>query len=222
LDLSGGSAVKLLIVLLTLLCLTLTAIPATAGNIYDNGPVNGEVDAFTINFGFSVTDTFTVSNGNGNIGGMNFYAWLFPGDTLESIEVQVGSQAFGNNLMDLTAQTSQSNCFANGFGFNVCQESTTFNGPSLSNGNYWVTLQNGVVTNGDPVFWDQNSGAGCQSQGCPSLAEEYEEGTIPSEAFTLTAQGTTTSTGSTPEPSSILLLASGVIGAAGMLRRKLF
>ena len=211
---------KLLIVVLTLVLLTVVAIPAMAGNIYDNGPVNGQVDAFTINFGFAVTDTFTVSNGNGNIGGMNFYAWLDPGDTLESIEIQIGNQPFGNNLMDLTAATTQSNCFANGFGFNVCQESTTFAGPSLSNGNYWVTLQNGVVTNGDPVYWDENSGAGCQSPGCPSTAQNNSYESIPSEAFTLTAQGTT-STGTTPEPGSILLFASGVVGAAGMLRRKL-
>jgi hypothetical protein len=214
--------VKLLIVVLILLLLTVVAIPAMAGNIYDNGPVNGEVDAFTINFGFSITDSFTVSNGNGNIGGMNFYAWLDPGDTLESIEIQIGNQPFGNNLMDLTAQTTQSNCFLNNFSFNVCQESTTFAGPSLSNGNYWVTLQNGVVTSGDPVYWDENSGIGCQSPGCPSTAQNNSFEGIPSEAFTLTAQGTTTSTGTTPEPGSILLFASGLVGAAGVLRRKLF
>ncbi len=194
--------------------------PLAQGNVYDNGPVNGQVDAFTINFGFSVTDSFTVSNGNGNIGGMDFYAWLEPGDVATSIEVQIGNQAFGNNLMDMTVALTQSSCFVNHFGFEVCRESSTFNGPSLSNGTYWVTLSNGIVNDGDPMYWDENSGAGCMSPGCPSQAQN-DTGSIPSEAFTLTAQGTTTSTGSTPEPGSILLFASGFFGVAALLRRKL-
>ena len=54
---------KLHIALFTLLCLTLAAIPAMAQGIsYDNGPVNGQVDAWTINFGFAVSDTFHISN----------------------------------------------------------------------------------------------------------------------------------------------------------------
>ena len=213
---------KPLIVLLTLLCLTLTAIPVMAGNVYDNGPVNGQVDAWTINFGFAVSDSFTVSNGNGNIGGMSFWAWLIPGDSITSVEIQIGNSDFGNNLMDMQVGLSQSGCFVNNFGYNVCVESGTFNGPSLANGNYWVTLQNAMVPSGDPVYWDENSGAGCQSPGCPSQAFDNGLGSIPSDSFTLTGQGTTTSTGTTPEPGSILLFGGGVVGAAGMLRRKLF
>jgi hypothetical protein len=214
---------KLPIASLTLLCLTLAAVPALAqGNVYDNGPVNGLVDAFTINFGFAVSDTFTVSNGNGNIGGMDFYAWLEPGDVATSVEVQIGNQAFGNNLMDMTVALTQSNCFLNPFGLDVCQETSTFNGPSLSNGSYWVTLSNAVNNNGDPMYWDENSGAGCMSPGCPSQADSTGVDSIPSEAFTLTAQGTTTTTtGSTPEPGSILLFASGFVGVAALLRRRL-
>jgi hypothetical protein len=199
----------------------LAAVPALAGNVYDNGPVNGIVEAWTINFGFVVTDSFTVSNGNGNIGGMNFWAWLLPGDTITSVEIQIGNQAFGNNLMDMTVGLTQSDCFANLYGYNVCMESGIFNGPNLGNGNYWVSLGNAIVPSGDPTYWDENSGVGCQSHGCPSQAYN-DVGPVPSEAFTLTAQGTTTSSGTTPEPSSILLFASGVIGAAGVLRRKLF
>jgi hypothetical protein len=32
------------------------AVPAMAF-IYDNGPVNGQVDAWTINFGFAISDS---------------------------------------------------------------------------------------------------------------------------------------------------------------------
>jgi len=73
-------------------------------------------------------------------------------------------------------------------------------------------LQNGSVPNGDPVYWDENSG--------PSSASENQIGTIYSEAFTI--NGTVNGTGSTPEISSILLFGTGVVGLAGVLRRKLF
>lgn len=35
---------------LMLICLTLAAVPAVAGVVYDDGPINGNVDAFIINF----------------------------------------------------------------------------------------------------------------------------------------------------------------------------
>jgi hypothetical protein len=35
-------------------------------------------------------------------------------------------------------------------------------------------------------------------------------------------EAATTATGSTPEPSSIMLFGSGILGLAGVIRRKLF
>jgi hypothetical protein len=70
------------------------------------------------------------------------------------------------------------------------------------------------VNNGDPIYWDENSG--------PSSASESEVGTIPSESFTILGGTTGTSSTSVPEPSSIMLLGSGILGLAGLLRRKLF
>ena len=78
------------------------------------------------------------------------------------------------------------------------------------------------VPSGDPVYWDENSGAGCGGTGggknCPSQASESAVGTVPSEAFTIGDPGTT----GVPEPNSILLFASGILGLAGVLRCKLF
>ena len=41
--------------LLTILCLMLAVAPAMADTLYSNGPYNGTNDAWTINFGFSVS-----------------------------------------------------------------------------------------------------------------------------------------------------------------------
>ena len=57
-----------------------------------------------------------------------------------------------------------------------------------------MNLQNAVVNSGDPIYWDEDSGIGCNSQGCPSEAEQTSTGTIPSEAFTILGGATTTST----------------------------
>ena len=46
---------KLRIASLTVLCLALGVIPASAQVLYDNGPLNGSTDAWTINFGYVVS-----------------------------------------------------------------------------------------------------------------------------------------------------------------------
>jgi hypothetical protein len=87
----------------------------------------------------------------------------------------------------------------------------------LSGKTYWLTLTNAVVPSGDAVYWDENSGVGCTSPGCPSQALEPLIGTIASESFDITG----TSDGAALEPSSIVLFGSGVLGLAGVLRRRL-
>jgi hypothetical protein len=210
--------VKLPIAPLSLLalCLLLAAVPAVAQqDIYDNGPGNGQDLGWTVNFGFSVTDNFTLSNPNA-VDGVSFWAWLIPGDTLTSVELQFGSAAFGNDLFDQTVNLTQSRCFSNQFGYNVCDETAMINAVNLNSGSYWMTLSNAMVPSGDPAYWDMNSG--------PSAAQENTLGTIPSESFTIlggeTTSTTGTTTGTTPEPSSILLLGSGILGVAGLRRRR--
>ena len=152
-----------------------------------------------------------------NVNGIQFGAWLFPGDTLQSAEVSITSSEFGGtSYFDQTVSFTGTGCFSNG-GFNVCTESGSFGPVNLAAGTYWLNLDNAVVNNGDPIYWDENSG--------PSSASENSVGTIPSEAFTVLGGTTTGTTGtgtSVPEPSSIMLFGSGILGLAGVLRRKLF
>jgi len=202
------------------LCLMLAAFPVAAQTVYSNGPTNGNTDAWTINFGFVVSDTFNVTNTGTTITGGSFAMWLYEGDTLTSAELSITSQENGGtSYFDQTLNFMQSGCASNQYGFNVCTENTTFNGPTLNSGTYWLNLQNASVSSGNPVFWDENSG--------PSSASESSVGTIPSESFTVlgsesSTTTSTTTTGTTPEPSSIMLFGSGVLGLAGMLRRRLF
>ncbi len=201
------------------LCLTLAALPAMADTIYSNGATNGNTDAWTINFGFIVSDTFNVASNGTTITGFTMADWLIPGDTLQSAELSITSgENGGTSYFDQTVNFTQSGCVSNSYGYDVCNETASFSGPTLNSGTYWVNLQNASSVDGQPVYWDENSG--------PSSASENSVGTIPSESFTVlgtsTSTTTTTTTGTVPEPSSIMLFGSGILGLAGVLRRKLF
>jgi hypothetical protein len=207
-------------ILLASLCFTVLGVSASSQTVYNNGPINGGFDAWTINSGFVVTDSFTVSQGSSQINGLVFGGWVFPGDVIESVEVSIASSEFGGTTyFDQQVPFTASNCGGNDYGFNVCDETGNFNGPTLGNGTYWLSLSNAIVNDGDPVYWDENMGFDCTSPGCPSQAFQNTTGTIPSESFTVL--GGPTSGGSVPEPGSLFLVAGGVMGVAGMLRRKM-
>jgi len=211
---------KMRIVSLTILCLALASVPALAQTwSYDNGPINGTTDAWTINFGYIVSDMF-IAQGT-NVTGFSFGTWEFSGDVMTSVDWSVtssenGGTVFGSGTASGKSITDQF-ISSNQFGYDIDLVSVTgLNVPELKGVTYWLNLQNAVVPSGDPVFWDENSGKGCGGQGCPSMASESSVGTIPGEAFTIGGGG------STPEPSSIMLFGSGILGLAGVLRRKLF
>ena len=209
--------VTLRILSLTLLALSLAALPATAQTVYSNGPINGTTDAWDIYPGFIVSDTFTVGSGGASINGLSFGAWLFPGDVIQFAEIQITSSEFGGTVyFDQFVNFTQSGCSANQFGFNICTETSSAFGPvNLAAGTYWLNLDNAVAGFNDPLYWDENSG--------PSSASENLVGTIPSEAFTLLGATSSSSTsGTVPEPGGIMLFGSGILGLAGVLRRKLF
>src|SRR5271166_3754481 len=202
------------IALLIILCLVLAA-PALAQWSYENGPINGNVDAWTINFGYTVSDSYVAAGASVN--GFAFGARELPGDMMTSVDwvlstgpcsnpqggcgtILGSGTASGSNLTDKFLSH-------NGFGFDIDLIAVSnLNVPETSGTEYWLTLENAMVpNNGDPVYWDQNSGIGCMSKGCPSTAYESAVGTVPSESFTITG-----GSGTTPEPGSFILLISGI------------
>ena len=196
--------------LLTISCITLATVPAAAGVLYSNGPFNGDYDAWTINYGYSVSDSFVVAN-NSAIQGLDFVYWIDPtrGETLTTVDIQIGSTSFGGNIQTLTGVTNMY-LGANSYGYSLYEADYTFTGIAWSGAGF-VTLSNACSTLGcseTPIYWDENNG--------PSIAYESAAGMIPSESFTLTGIG-----GTIPEPNSVMLFASGILGIAGVLRRRL-
>ena len=103
----------------------------------------------------------------------------------------------------------------NQYGFNVCTEpGRFFTDVNLAPGTYWMTFT-ATSSDGDaPVYWDENSG--------PSSASENSLGTIPSELFTLFGTVSSGTGGHHTGAQQRHAVASGVLGLAGVMRRKLF
>src|SRR5664280_2342464 len=178
--------------LLTILCLMLAVSPAMA-DTYSNGPYNGTNDAWTINFGFSVSDSFTLFS-FGSVSEFHFVYWdASASDLLTTADLQLGTTSFGGSAT--TVAFSNTFLGTNQYGYNLYQADSTGLSIPWSGGAGYVTLGNACSTSGcsvsNPIYWDENSG--------PSTAYENTLGSIPSEAFTL-AGGPIQST---PEPSSI-------------------
>ncbi len=197
---------------IVLLVLSLmVAAPAFAATLYTNGAINGTVDAWNTCCGYQVTDSFTITSGASTVTGFDGGFWVAPGDTPVSVAWSIGTSAFGNTLGSGTAVLSNTK-FCSGCGFSFYDIYTsTASGLSvgLGNGTYWLTLQNGITAGAGSMFWDQNNG--------PSLAQQSGTGAIGSEAFSIYG---TTQTG-TPEPGTLVMFASGILGLGSVVRRKL-
>jgi hypothetical protein len=195
--------------LLTILCLMLAVAPAMADSIlYDNGPSNDAFNAWNISDGHAVSDSLVCRKAGKD---QQEYMRVSLSEAIPTtVEWSIGTSPFAGDIASGTASLTILSSFINEFGYNVDDVSFSTGGVDLSAGTtYWLTVQNATTSNGNPVYWDENSG--------PSQAYDSALGTIPSEAFTIYGSGS-----STPEPSSLLLFGSGVLGIGGLLRKRLF
>lgn len=198
---------------LLFLALSLCVMPAMASVLYTNGPINGTLSAysFTGAYGWEVANSFTLAT-QSTITSFDMGVWVFPGDVPVSADWKILSG--GPDWLGGTVLASGSGTFTNvfwGVGFSFYDIYTsTISGlnVTLPGGAYWLELLNGAPNvPGDPVFWDENDGL--------SQAYQINTGAINSEAFTIYGSPV-------PEPSEIMLLGSGALGALAVIRRRLF
>ena len=214
---------------LLVLCLALTA----SAQVYSEGPIDGNDNAFFVtgpnlpNFLGSVQDIsndFTATNsgsatdimwGEWSVGAPTSFAWSLATDS---------SGAFTQNLGNATVAQNPGNSqllFTNGFGYGVYKVTANFADiPMTAGQTYWLTISNATdAANDGTQAWDIPNGG----SGGPAICNFRQSGTnfgncgLGGESFTISSGPPP----STPEPSSIMLFGSGILGLAGVLRRKM-
>ena len=214
---------------LTILCLALTAYAGTT-TFYNDGGIDGLDNGFFIsgpNLPNPAGSFQDISNGfmplvTGTANHLEFGEWVLSGSTPTGVDWEGGTSAFSNNsgFGHITQNSSNSVLlFTNGFGYGIYDVTATVNIPMTFGTEEWLTLSNATNTGSTQSgAWDL---AG--PSGGPATCNFRQSGTnygscgLGGESFTLTGQ----TGGTTPEPSSILLFGSGILGLAGVLRRKL-
>jgi hypothetical protein len=192
------------------------SVPASADTLYSNGPANDNFSGWTINYGYAMSDSFTLSQAS-TITGASFDVWLYPTDSLLSVDWSIGTSNFDSSIGSGTATTNNTFDFYNEYGYSINSESFSGLDLSLAAGTYYFSLYNASTANGGPAYWDVNNG--------PSTAYENTLGNVNGfEGYpgtwsdTFAIQG---NTAVTPEPTSFLLLGSGLVGLAGIVKRKM-
>ncbi|HUI83130.1 MAG TPA: hypothetical protein VL240_02855 [Candidatus Binatia bacterium] len=201
------------------------AVSAQSGSLlYENGVYCPGYchDGWQINQGLAVSDSFVLTK-DSRVTGFDFWAWEFPGDRVLRVQWSITSSEFGGIVYGSGSVPVSHDGFIalNEWGFDIDKVTVFGLNVALPSGTYWLNLQNATDEQHLAVFWDENSGGGCHSLGCPSLASENQLGTIPSETFDI--QGTNLSDeesgGNDSNSRTGLLWGPVLIGLAATLRR---
>ena len=230
----GGTLKFHILAPLSLVLLFLAVGPAFADTVLVNDyPINGNNDALTINSGYSVSDQFILGSSD-TITGVNFGAWLDPGDTFESVTWTISSGDLGTGTVDGSGTASVSldssvTPFVGYYGFDVASETFSISDLDLGAGTYFLTLDDAAVNDGDAAYWDMNdvqdvsydSSTGNNASNC-NAGQGYntDDGSYTgncAEAFQILGTSTTTSA---PEPGTLSLFGGGML-ALVLFRKRL-
>ena len=132
---------------------------ASAAVLYDNGPINGTFDAWTINNGYAVADSFSLASAS-TVTGVNFGVWEYPGNSLTSVNWSITTPALVTTYpTGASATVTDGAQTATGFGYyDIGTDSFSTGNVRLAAGTYYLVLQDAVTSEGNPVYWDVNDG----------------------------------------------------------------
>ena len=119
--------------LLTILCLMLAVAPAMADTLYSNGPYNGTNDAWTINFDFSVSNSYNCAITECGFADFHLVYWDASSTSLlTSVDMALGSTSFGTDYANFQTLTGATNQFLGTNQYGYFLYAAWFSFPSIS------------------------------------------------------------------------------------------
>jgi opacity protein-like surface antigen len=197
--------VKLLTAALALSVIAST--PASADVVFDSGAFNGTIDAYTLGYGYVVSNSFTIVAPI-VVEGFTFVSWNEQGSVTTGVQWAIGSTAFGSGLGSGTAAVTNTFLSNNNSGYDVNSNEAGGLNIALGAGTYWLSLLEATNTNNSIAYWDVN-------QSGLSQAVHNSIGDISAETFQILG-----STAAVPEPSTWMMCGLALLGAARLRRRK--
>ena len=160
---------------------------------YDNGPINGKVDAAPIFGGFWVSNSFRAPGSS--MSKVTFGVWVLHGEVPLSVHWSVTDLPHEGSFCGTgNAKLAPTFLLTNDLGFDVYKADFDVPPVPLTVGaTYFLNLEGFMTDVGVLGLWDANFGAGCMGSGmdldgkganCPSFA--YTPGSTPSFAFKVT------------------------------------
>jgi hypothetical protein len=221
----------ILFVLVLGLAGVIAAVPAFAGSmvLYDNTgnwtigvgvyPDNGGAG---INSFQGISNSFTLSQ-SAIVTGVDFPIWVIIGGTMTNVDWSISTDPFSGYLATGPDTSMNGTVFISDYNvsisrldlspdYEIYEESISIPSLSLGAGTYWFELQNSVTSGNvlNDAYWDLSNGPSIEKGG-------YGTSIGLSETFQILGEEETP----VPEPSSFLLLGSGLAGLVGLIKRKL-
>ena len=141
-----------------ILLVLLTASAAEGQQLFSDFPVNGQISAFQVSGGYSVSESFTLG-ATATIGQVVFGAWVNTGDSVTGVTWSIGTTPFGASSGTGVAAATSSYDFSNADGYDVRTVTFAVPGVTLPAGTYYLTLSTATSAASGPVYWDINDAA---------------------------------------------------------------